>query len=369
MRVAVIGGVADMLVKLRGPLLSDLAARGHQVVACGVAATKEMRQKIESFGASYRELRLNPTSLNPINDWQSLKSVRNLYREYQPKVVFCYTIKPVIFSCLAASKKGIPHVYPMITGLGYGFGDETIRQKGVRIIISCLYRRALRRCCGVFFQNPDDRDLFVDRKLLPPTTPSFMVNGSGVDVARFAPVALPAKPVFLMVARLLKDKGVREYVEAARLIKKRYPLVQFILGGDLHPNPMSIGAGIVEDWVREGVVEHIPQFEDVRSLIARALVYVLPSYREGTPRTVLEAMAMGRPIITTNVPGCRETVTDGLNGLLVSARDPQSLALAMQRFVETPQMAVEMGRHGRRIACEKYDVHDVNEVLMNTMGL
>jgi glycosyltransferase involved in cell wall biosynthesis len=369
MKVAVIGGVADMLVKLRGHLLSDLVQREHAVEACGVAATKKMKRHIGSLGASYRDLDLNPTGLNPLDDRRSIDSIRRFYRDCQPDVVFSYTVKPVIFSCLAAETRGNPRVYPMITGLGYGFGGETMRQKLVASIVRSLYRRALKRCCGVFFQNPDDQDLFFNRKLLPRSTPSFIVNGSGVDIDHFTPVALPERLVFLMVARLLKDKGVHEYVEAARLAKKHYPESHFILAGDLHPNPLSISADTLAGWMREGVVEHIPQFEDVRTLIARASVYVLPSYREGTPRTVLEAMAMARPIITTRVPGCKETVVDGLNGFLVPARDPRHLFQAMERFIERPEMVREMGWHSRTIACNKYDVRKINAFLMECMKL
>lgn len=358
-----------MLVKLRGHLLSDLVARGHEVEACGVAANKKMKTQIRSLGATYREINLNPTGLNPLSDWKSITFLRHLYRDYQPDVVFSYTVKPVIFSCLAAKTRGKPRIYPMITGLGYGFGGETIRQRLVASVVRSLYRRALKRCCGVFFQNPDDRDLFVSRRLLPSSTASFLVNGSGVDIDHFTSAVLPERPVFLMVARLLKDKGVHEYVEAARLAKKHYPHSHFILAGDLHPNPLSISADTLAGWVREGVVEHVPQFEDIRTLIERASVYVLPSYREGTPRTVLEAMAMARPIITTRVPGCKETVVDGLNGFLVPARDPRCLFQAMERFIESPAMAQEMGRHSRRIACDKYDVRKVNTFLMECMRL
>jgi glycosyltransferase involved in cell wall biosynthesis len=198
-----------------------------------------------------------------------------------------------------------------------------------------------------------------------------MINGSGVDLGAFRPAALPQGDVsFLLIARLLKDKGIREYVEAARQVRAQYPRTSFHLVGRLDQgNPAGISARELHDWQTEGVVEYLGRLDDVRPAITATSVYVLPSYREGTPRTVLEAMAMGRPIVTTDAPGCRETVRHGVNGYLVPVRDADALAQAMARFVEEPGLIAAMGRESRRIAEEKYDVHKVNRVILQAMRL
>lgn len=195
------------------------------------------------------------------------------------------------------------------------------------------------------------------------------MNGSGVDVADYALAPLPQNPSFLLIARLLGDKGVREYAQAARKVKAQYPDSIFRLVGWIDDNPDAIGQLELDEWVSSGTVEFLGKLADVRPAIADCNVYVLPSYREGTPRTVLEAMAMGRPVITTDAPGCRETVTDGDNGFLVSVMAVDELAAAMVRFIESPELVASMGERSRLVAEQKYDVHRVNEFMLGEMGI
>jgi glycosyltransferase involved in cell wall biosynthesis len=197
-----------------------------------------------------------------------------------------------------------------------------------------------------------------------------VVNGSGVDLDKFVFISpLKVKPVFLLIARLIGDKGIREFVQAAQLIQRSYPDCRFLLVGGLDSNPDAISQIELDDWIHNGMVEYLGRLDDVRPAIARASVYVLPSYREGTPRSVLEAMAMGRAIITTDAPGCRETVIDGENGFLVPVKSVDALVDAMTRFIEDPDLAVRMGKRSREIAEEKYDVHKVNAVMLKEMGI
>jgi glycosyltransferase involved in cell wall biosynthesis len=228
----------------------------------------------------------------------------------------------------------------------------------------------LRSAKVVFFQNPDDQQVFRARGILSPNSSSVVVNGSGVDLDKFVFISpLKVKPVFLLIARLIGDKGIREFVQAAQLIQRSYPDCRFLLVGGLDSNPDAISQIELDDWIHNGMVEYLGRLDDVRPAIARASVYVLPSYREGTPRSVLEAMAMGRAIITTDAPGCRETVIDGENGFLVPVKSVDALVDAMTRFIEDPDLAVRMGKRSREIAEEKYDVHKVNAVMLKEMGI
>jgi glycosyltransferase involved in cell wall biosynthesis len=231
-----------------------------------------------------------------------------------------------------------------------------------------LYRIALRRSGAVIFLNPDDERLFRSLRLLPAGATSHVLNGEGVDVARFSPVPLPERVSFLMIARLLKDKGIREFAEAAKRIKLSHPGARILLVGDFYASPDSLSREALDELIRCGV-DYRGFLTDVRPAIADCSVYVLPSYREGTPVSVLEAMAMGRAIITTDVPGCRETVSDGLNGLVIPARDADALYRAMSRFVEEPELAQSMGRESRKLAEAKYDVRKVNADLLRYAGL
>ena len=232
-----------------------------------------------------------------------------------------------------------------------------------------LYRLAFKYNKHVFFQNPDDLALFHQKGYIHSINQAVLINGSGVDIDEFSPSDYPPSISFLLIARLLRDKGIYEYAEAARRIREIYPEVKFRLAGWIDQNPYAIEERHLEAWHDNGDIEFIGRLADVRPTLAACSVYVLPSYREGTPRTVLEAMAMGRPIISTDAPGCRETVNQGVNGYLVSVRDVDSLVDAMLSFIERPELIREMGQASRKIAEEKYDVRKVNAIILKTMGV
>jgi glycosyltransferase involved in cell wall biosynthesis len=258
---------------------------------------------------------------------------------------------------------GIRHLYALVTGLGYSF-----TRRWLSLIVGLLYRGALGLCRNVMFQNPDDRAFFI-QKGIADAGKCTVVNGSGVDLDHYYPTPLPSELVFLLIARLLKDKGIREYVQAARLVRRSRPDARFILVGPRDPGPAAVPEAELASWVSQEGIEYRGPTEDVRAAITEAMVFVLPSYREGTPRTVLEAMAMCRPIITTDVPGCRETVIEGVNGFLVPAKDAVRLAGAMLRFASDLSLASRMGRASREIVENKYDVRRVNQQMLLSMGL
>jgi len=367
-KIVVIAGYAKSLVNFRGPLLLALLKAGHEVIACAPEDDQKVTNILNSMGVHYRTVPLERTGMNPVKDLISLVRIKRFLHSCKPDIVLSYTIKPVIYGSLAAKWAGVPSIYSMITGLGYAFLKDGYKGLIIRKFVTGLYCSALHFNTSVFFQNPDDRDLFIKLGILTELK-TVLINGSGVDIDYYAANPPDNAPVFLMIARLLRDKGVLEYIEAARILKHKYPQAIFQLLGPFDSNPAGISKIDLNVWQQEGIIEYLGSTNDVRPNIQHANIYVLPSYREGTPRTVLEAMAMGRPIVTTNVPGCRETVINEYNGFLVEVKNSKSLAIAMEKFILQPELIVRMGTRSREIAEEKYDVHKVNTVIMQEIGL
>ncbi|MBQ6676461.1 MAG: glycosyltransferase family 4 protein, partial [Clostridia bacterium] len=264
---------------------------------------------------------------------------------------------------------GVGSVNSMVTGGGYTFISTSFKAKVLGIITRTLYRIGLKKADRVIFQNPDDLNEFCERGLVK-REKCFTVNGSGVNLERFTPTRYPTGVGFFMLSRLLNGKGVREYLEAARAVKGKYPETRFCLLGKYETNMQdAVPRDFVEEFVKDGTVERYDETNDVRPYYGLCGVYVLPSYREGTPRTVLEAMAMGRAVITTDTPGCRETVVDGENGFLVPAKDSETLAEKMIWFVEHPEAIPAMGEKSRKLVEEKFDVRLVNAEMIRIMGM
>lgn len=369
-KVMLIASFPESIITFRGALISAMQGQGLSVhvAAPDLRIDSAIRQTLEEMDVVVHDIPLERTGANPLSDLGLLWSLVGLMRRIEPDCVIGYTIKPVIYGSLAAWLASIPHRFALVTGLGFAFTDS--RSGLISRLAQSLYRFALTKVQKVFFQNPDDEALFREKRLLAETTPSAVVNGSGVDLASFVVEPIPDQPTkFLMIARLLGDKGVREYAKAASHIRTQHPKAEFGLVGWLDENPDAISKTELDEWTAKGAITYHGRLDDVRPAIAKSSVYVLPSYREGTPRTVLEAMAMGRPIITTDAPGCRETVIDGENGFLVSVKSVDALVEAMQKFIDDPDLAVRMGKRSRELAEEKYDVHKVNAVMLREMGI
>ena len=369
-KIVVVGGFAESLINFRGDLLVAMVQAGHDVIACAPDASPDIIAALAQRGVAYQSLPLARTGLNPLLDLRTCWCLFRFFRAYKPDVVFSYTIKPVIYASFAAKMAHINSIFSMITGLGYGFAAPGWKGLGVKCVVSMLYTLALSVNKKVFFQNPDDAAFFVSRHLLAKANKAVLVNGSGIDTAKFNSCSLPESSRFLLIARLIKDKGIYDYVDAAAMLKKKYPFVRFDLVGWLDENPSCVHKADLDQWIASGVIHYWGKLADVRPAIASCSVYVLPSYYpEGTPRTILEAMAMGRAIITTDTPGCRETVVEGENGYRVPIKNSEKLAEVMERFILQPALATTMGARSRAIAVEKYDVHKVNKVLMTQMEL
>jgi glycosyltransferase involved in cell wall biosynthesis len=310
-------------------------------------------------------VRIERSGLNPWADLKLLATYRSLLKRLLPAAYLGYTIKPNVYGSWAAGSLGIPAI-PNVSGLGTAF----IRNGPVQQIVTRLYRLGFRRAPVVFFQNDEDRQLFVQRRLVR-NEQARVVPGSGVDLARFAaapPVLGP--PAFLLIGRLLRDKGVIEFVEAARRLRPGMPTARFQLLGPIDEgNRTAITRAELDSWVEEGAVEYLGMTDDVRPFIAAATAVVLPSYREGLPRSLLEAAAMERPLIATGVPGCRDVVENGANGYLCADRDPASLAAAMKRLAELPtDQRLAMGHEARRRVQDRFSEDFVIQAYLDVLA-
>ncbi len=364
----IIASYPESLINFRLHLIKEFLAKGFEVTAVAPVDEKVMNT-LAAIGVKYFPVKMQRNGKNPLQDMALLAKLFFFLKKAKPEVIFSYTIKPVIYGTLAAKLAKVPNIYAMLTGTGYVFSKTNLKSHIIGFIARSLFQFTLRFNKKLFFQNKDNLRSFRDEKLISSRQPVAIINGSGVDISYFQPMSLPESISFLMIARLLVDKGVREYVEAARIIKKTYPHVVFKLAGWIDTNPNSISEKELSDWVNTGVIEYLGKISDVRTQLEKSSVYVLPSYGEGTPRTVLEAMAMGRPIITTDVPGCRETVIDKKNGFLVPVCDAEALSDAMKYFIANPQAIQTMGEMSREIAVEKYDVNKVNQCILQEMGI
>ncbi|MDH7597613.1 MAG: glycosyltransferase family 4 protein [Methanothrix sp.] len=374
LRICLIGNQAFSLVNFRGPLIADMVAAGHRVMALAPDYDESTRSAVRALGAEPVSFSLSRTGMNPLSDLLDMLRLAFLLRRLKPDLTLGYAIKPVIYGTIAAWLAGVPRRFAMIEGLGYVFtppeGREPLKRRVLRHVVEQLYRAALSRAARVIFLNRDDVQEFLSRGLVS-SDKAFLLGGIGVDLDEWKPAPPVKHPVtFLLAARLLREKGIVEYAEAARLVRSRYPDTRFILLGGLDTNPGGLRRDEIEAWVSEGILEWPGHVPDVRPWLAQASVFVLPSYyREGVPRSTQEAMAMARPVITTDAPGCRETVFEGKNGFLVPPRDVGALAEAMERFVLEPELIGRMGEASRRIAEERFDVRIINKRMMEAMGL
>ena len=369
MKFLLISSYPQSILNFRGELIYALQSKEVEVhvAAPGLINKRQIKMQLVSKDITTHNIKLSRNGLNPFSDLITFFQLLKLIKKLKPEYVLAYTIKPVIYGMLAASLSRVPNCFALITGLGSGFTDKAGL---LRKLLKVMYCMALQCSHKVFYQNPDDKSFFESLKIIKQSKPSVVVNGSGVNLDYFSGTQLPQKPSFLMIARLLESKGVREYVQAAILIKNKYQNIEFSLVGWIDDNPDAIKKNELYDWVSNGDISYLGKLEDVRPVISDCSVYVLPSYyREGTPRTVLEAMAMGRPIITTDAPGCRETVVHGRNGFLIPVKDSFALSEAMVKFIKKPELIEKMGLESRKIAEEKYDVYKVNAVMLKEMGI
>ena len=372
MKVVILSSLSWSLINFRGALIARMIEEGHEVVACAPDEEPEVLARLADMGVRFCRTPMARAGTNPLHDARTLLHYRRLMRRERPDVVVAYTQKPIIYGGLAARLWSRARYFAIMSGLGYVFSEEADGRRWLRTIVSRLYRTGIARARCIFVFNGDDHRLMRDSRIVSAGQRVVQVPGSGIDVRHFAEQALPDGPfTFLMMGRLMRDKGVGEYVEAARIIQARRPDVRFLLlTRPETENPTGYTAADLEQWREAGLIEFLPETRDVRPFIAAAHAFVLPSfYREGLPRTILEALATGRPVITTDMPGCREPIRDGVNGLLVPPRDGPALAAAMERLITDPLRLTAMARAARQTAVDIYDVDKVNAILLDVMQL
>lgn len=371
---AIMTNGAYSLSNFRGPLIKAMVDAGVKVYALAPDFDDYTREAVVRLGAIPIDISMERTGLSPMRDLSDTIGFYRTLRQLKPDMLFSYFIKPVIYGSIAARLAGVPRRYALVAGLGYIFGSDdrnkTAKRRILRFIASSLYGIAFRACQAVFFQNQDDVREFVDAGILP-AAKARLLEGTGIDLDVLAEVPPPTSPVtFLLMGRLLREKGIVEFAGAAKIVKQSHPDARFLLLGGLDPNPGGLSQAEVERMVVESGMEWLGHVNDVKSYIASSSVYVLPSYyREGKPRSTQEAMAVGRAVITTDSPGCRDTVISGVNGFIIPVRAPDALAAAMCRFIEDPELIVTMGRASRRLAEERYDVHKINRQIMQEFSI
>lgn len=346
-----------------------MVAEGHEVKVFVSETSKELSAAIGELGVEVESYPLSRTGRSLLADMRTYKYLTGAFSNYQPELLFSFNIKAVVYSSLAARAVGGVESWSLVSGLGHLFIDESLKTRVLRRLVTPLYKAALSANRGQFFQNGDDLAELAQHGIADPKKAT-MVAGSGVDLDHFKRCPLPEDPItFLFVGRYLREKGLRELIAAFDLVKEAQPDAILRLVGAPDDNPSSFTAAEMETLVSRGLVDNLGWIDDVRPAIRGCHVMVLPSYREGTPRSVLEAMAMGRAIITTDVPGCRETVVDGHNGLLVPVRNPEALSEAMLKLARDPGLVKKMGEASYQLAKERFDVHKVNDVMLRAMGL
>lgn len=368
MKIAVLSSFTTSLFWFRVDMMQSFQRAGYEVLAVGDGDEAEWADRFAGLGIRYRQIPVQRNGTNPISDLKTMKALNRLLKEEKPDKIFAYQAKTVIYGGIAARLNGIREFYPLIAGVGSVFLGDSPKQKLIRSVLVAEYRLGMAKAPKVFFQNRDDLKVFTDHGILPEHK-AVMIHGSGVNVEKFTATSLPQEPGFLCISRLIRDKGVVEYLEAARKLHQRRSGVKCVLVGPFDTNPSAIKPEELQPYIDDGSVEYVGEQKDVQPYLRACTAYVLPSYHEGTPKTVLEAMACGRPAITTDAPGCRETVTDGVNGFLVPVKDVDAIVDAMERILDEPENTAAMAKAARQMAEDVFDVHKVNLKIRQTMGI
>lgn len=367
--IAVLSCHTPSLFWFRIEMIKSFQEKGWRVYAVGNESEDGWKARFDDAGISYRQIRVKRNGTNPINDLETVMSIIDLMKEIRPDKLFTYQAKTVIYGGVAAGILGIKEVYPLIAGVGSVFLANDLKSKILKRLLVMEYKLAFRNAKCIFFQNADDLATFRHFKMVTSKTSVVMVPGSGVNTDRYKPLPFPDVFGFLWIGRLIRDKGIYEYLEACRMVKKKLPQIRCMLVGPYDTNPSSLQPEELRPFISEGIIEYYGEQTDIRPFMEQCSVYVLPSYREGIPKTVLEAMACGRAVITSDAPGCRETVEEGKNGYLVPIKNTRALADKMIQMYDDQALIERMGVYGRKMAERVFDVSIVNRIICETMSV
>lgn len=367
-KVAVLSSHTPSLFWFRMDMMISFRNNGYKVYALGNESEAEWKDKFQQENIEYIQIDVERNGVNPLNDLKTLKSIKNALSKIMPDKIFTFQAKTIIYGGIAAKQLGIKEIYPLVAGMGSVFLNDSLKTRIIRKILVTEYKLGMKSCPAVFFQNHDDEQIFKDNGIVKKQE-VVLIPGSGVNTEKFTVQPLPEQFGFLCISRLIRDKGVYEYLEACRKIKEKYPEVRCLLVGPYDSNPSALKPDELKPFIDDGVIEYFGEQTDVRPYMNQANVFVLPSYREGTPKTNLEAMASGRAILTTNAPGCKETVVEGVNGYMVPVKDVDALCEKMEYLINNPNIVSEMGAEGRKLAENKFDVKIVNNKICQTMKI
>ncbi|WP_159076428.1 glycosyltransferase family 4 protein [Flagellimonas amoyensis] len=370
-KILIICSYANSLIHFRGDFIADLLKNGFMVYGVAPDMSQEIHSKLTEMGAIPLEYQLQRTGMNPLKDLKSILELRKIIKAHDIDLVFPYTIKPVIYGSIAANMSKIPAV-SLITGLGFTFTGTSKKARTLQKITELLYKVSIRKNKLVIFQNRDDHELFLERNIIKEDNKVDFVSGSGVNLNLY-PTRVNNKTtdkiIFILVARLIREKGIHLFIEAASLLKKEFPNAEFHVIGKPDLSPSAIRLEQLHKLNEQGTIVYHGRQKNVAEFLFNSDIFVLPTfYREGVPRSILEALSVGMPIITTDSPGCRETVVKGENGILVAPQDLDSLVEAMRFFLENPKQIEIKGSKSRELAEQKFDVKIINAKLISLLS-
>lgn len=368
MKVFILGSYGPSLVNFRGDMIKAMVDNGHEVVACAPNDNGDIEDKVLKLGAKYLPIKMSRTGMNPLRDVALVRDISRILRDEKPDVFLSYTIKPNIYGSLAAYFSGVENIYGLMTGAGSVIRGKTFKLRIIQKVLVPLYRLAFKKCKVLFFLNADDLELFKNNNIIGKQK-TIIIGSSGINLKLFNKRALKNSDTFLFIARLIRDKGIYEFLNAARIAKEKRPNMKFKILGPFDSNPTAITSEELKKWTDEGTVEYLGKTDDVRPFIEDIFVVTLPSYHEGQGRVLVEAMAIGRAVIATDVSGCRQTVDDGQTGFLVPLKNSNMLAEKMITMYDNPEMTIKMAEKGYKRATDMYDVNKINNVILENMEL
>lgn len=367
-KIMIIASLANSLIHFRGDFIAALLKSGFKVFATAPNMSKDVTDKLELIGATPLEIKLDGTGLNPFKDYQTLKQLKQLIIEHEIDLVFPYTIKPVVYGSIAAARCNIPTI-SLITGLGFTFSGASTKANLLQQVTKRLYRYALKKNELVIFQNEDDLKLFHSKRILSRQQATSVIQGSGVNLDRYPfriKTVKGATTKFIIVARLIKEKGIQLFLDAARTLKNEFPQAEFHIIGNGFNSPSGIKVEQLNQMHDEGIIVFHGSSDKVPEFLNKMDVFVLPTYyREGVPRSILEALSVGMPIITTDTAGCKETVIPQKNGFLIPPKRLEPLIEACRYFLENPAVIEKMGKESRNLAENTFDVNLINQSLIS----